>query len=494
MKFKILAAILAIPSIVYSQDQAYKIIFKQDFEDDTPGLYNKNQWKADWNSPAYENGLDKTYIIETDDGNRVMQLNLPKGSVGPTAGGIQWEAPFKGQTEVYLSYNVMFKPGFNWVMGGKLPGLGGGPAYGSGTPMVWNEGFSSRLMWRYGTNAGKIMFYSYHQGITGNFGDGDPWGPYILQTRDNAWHNITIRLVLNTIDKKKLVTDPQHAGNNDGLMEGFINGVLMTSVTGVCFRNLPSIMIDKMHITSFFGGNSEKFAAARDEWILLDDITLFTYSDTTNLPVGNVPSNPGRVLVLPNYIQEKPELTESDPVQLQKPEGLHVVRKTTNQIDVAWDGTSGGIKQYVIFIDGVRKGYSATPSFSIKGLTTATKYSVSVIATGNKNNDSPMSEAINISTTGPDTEAPSAPTQLIIEGKVNTQLELSWKASEDNTGVAGYVIFVNGVVTSTTMNTHFTLQGLKPDKTYVIAIAAYDAAGNKSERSESITAGIIAHN
>ena len=62
------------------------------------------------------------------------------------------EAPFAGLDEVYMSYNIKFRPGFQWVEGGKLPGLGGGPAYVISTSMGTRfslkglkQGFSYKL-------------------------------------------------------------------------------------------------------------------------------------------------------------------------------------------------------------------------------------------------------------------------------------------------------------------------------------------------------------
>ena len=118
--------ILLAQNSIKAQDNVYNIIFKQDFENDTPGLYNKTEWREDWNNPDYSNGLDKTYIIKTSDGNKVMQWNYPKGSVGPSEGGGQFNPPNNAQAdEVYMSYNIKLKPGFDWNLGGKLPGYNG---------------------------------------------------------------------------------------------------------------------------------------------------------------------------------------------------------------------------------------------------------------------------------------------------------------------------------------------------------------------------------
>ncbi len=497
MNWKFAALFLFIPLQGYSQDKPYTILFRHDFENDTPGLYRKDQWRKDWNSPPYANGLERIDIITTEDGNKVMQWNFPEGSVGPVMGGGQWEAPFPGKVEVYMSYNIKFKPGFKWVQGGKLPGLGGGPPYGSGTPMKWNEGFSARLMWRFGANAGKIMFYSYHQDNPDIYGAGYPWARYILRTTPEKWYNITIRVVMNTIDPGKLVTDPRHAGNHDGIMEGFINGLLMLSVQGISFRNLPSIHIDKMDITSFFGGSGSEYAAARDEWILLDDVCLFEYTDTLNNPVGNVPSKPGRILSLPNSLPDSPAGANSEAGGNAKtgsfniPTGLHIIQNSQNQLNIAWDKApeESPVDHYVIYLNGVRKGISNSASYLVRGLMPHTEYSIAVAASDTRGHESQMSTPLIVTTRGPDTQAPSPPLGLQVTEISETRVDISWKPANDNTKAAGYVIFVNETVVGTSMGTHYSVKGLKPGSTYSIAVSAYDADGNKSEKSEPVTVG-----
>jgi hypothetical protein len=52
-------------------------------------------------------------------------------------------------TDATFEYDIMFGESFNFVRGGKLPGLGGGASMGSkGTPEQYRNGFSARLMWR----------------------------------------------------------------------------------------------------------------------------------------------------------------------------------------------------------------------------------------------------------------------------------------------------------------------------------------------------------
>ncbi len=472
------------------QSDVFNILFKQDFENTTPGQYNANEWKRDWNSPAYQNGLEKTKILLESDGNHVMQWNYPKGSVGPSAGGAQWEAPFAGQDEVYMSYKIRFKPGFNWVEGGKLPGPGGGPAYGSGTPMEWDEGFTARLMWRFGENAGKVMFYAYYQDKPGLYGAGHPWSNYVLKTDPERWYTITIRIVMNSFDQNKLVSDPHHAGNHDGLMEGFIDGVLMTSVTGICFANLPSIKVDKMHITSFFGGNGSNYAAARDEWNLLDDVYVFNYAPGVNVPRGHTPSPKGRVLQLPN-LEQSISVPVTDTQAPSVPKGLFADEVTENRFHLKWNPSSDntGVTGYHVYIDGKDAGKSSGTAYTVTNLIGGTKYSVCLSAYDAASNESQKSTPIVIQTIGEsnaDLQSPSVPGGLVLNGKTESSVSMSWSPSTDNVGVSGYIIFLNGTVKGTSTGTSYRINDLRSNTSYALTVSAYDASSNKSLPSQAL--------
>jgi chitodextrinase len=84
-----------------------------------------------------------------------------------------------------------------------------------------------------------------------------------------------------------------------------------------------------------------------------------------------------------------------------------------------------------------------------------------------------------------DTQAPTAPQNLTGSAASSSQINLSWTASTDNVGVAGYRIYVNGATTPLTSVTGTTYQhtGLSASTTYSYTVAAYDAAGNASARS-----------
>lgn len=88
----------------------------------------------------------------------------------------------------------------------------------------------------------------------------------------------------------------------------------------------------------------------------------------------------------------------------------------------------------------------------------------------------------------PDTQAPTAPTNLAVTGVTSTGVSLSWTASTDNVGVTGYEIWRDGVKVATTASTSYTNTGLAPSTSYTYLVKAYDAKNNVSEPSNSVVA------
>ncbi len=92
------------------------------------------------------------------------------------------------------------------------------------------------------------------------------------------------------------------------------------------------------------------------------------------------------------------------------------------------------------------------------------------------------------SSVGPtDVIPPSAPADLALVSRTNTSVDLSWSASTDNLGVAGYNVYRDGTLVSSPTAHSATVSGLTCGTSYVFAVEAFDVAGNVSSRS-SVTA------
>jgi chitodextrinase len=85
----------------------------------------------------------------------------------------------------------------------------------------------------------------------------------------------------------------------------------------------------------------------------------------------------------------------------------------------------------------------------------------------------------------PDTQAPTAPSNLSSSNITTVSFTLSWAASTDNVGVIGYDVYQNGVKINllNVTGTSFNVISLLPGTTYSYYVKAKDAAGNVSASS-----------
>ncbi|MEV4622664.1 cellulose binding domain-containing protein [Asanoa sp. NPDC049573] len=103
-----------------------------------------------------------------------------------------------------------------------------------------------------------------------------------------------------------------------------------------------------------------------------------------------------------------------------------------------------------------------------------------------------FSAAVNGGGTGSDTQAPSVPGQPTAGAVTASSVALSWAASTDNVGVAGYDVYrQQGGGTATLVGsptgTSYTATGLSANTAYTFSVRARDAAGNVSAASAGRT-------
>jgi len=92
-----------------------------------------------------------------------------------------------------------------------------------------------------------------------------------------------------------------------------------------------------------------------------------------------------------------------------------------------------------------------------------------------------------LSTQTVETSPPTAPTSLTATAVNSLTVNLSWTASTDDVGIAGYQVYRNGVLVITLYETSTTYSDtqLDPSTNYTYQLAAFDGAGNLSAQSNS---------
>jgi hypothetical protein len=95
-----------------------------------------------------------------------------------------------------------------------------------------------------------------------------------------------------------------------------------------------------------------------------------------------------------------------------------------------------------------------------------------------------------------DTVPPTAPTNFIATATSDSEVDLSWSASTDNVGVAGYYVYsCSGVgciiganpIATVTSGTAYNNTALTPSLIYYYKVEAFDAAGNISRPASAYT-------
>jgi len=160
---------------------------------------------------------------------------------------------------------------------------------------------------------------------------------------------------------------------------------------------------------------------------------------------------------------------------------------TTSSFLLTWTGSTDnvGVVAYDVYQGSTFLGSNASPSFSVTGLSPSTTYTMTVKARDAAGNVTPAS--IQVTTSSTDTVAPTIPTGLNASSRASRSFTLNWTPSTDNIGVTGYTIYKNGTSIGTSATTSFAVTGLATNTAYAMTVSAYDAGGNNSAQSATLS-------
>ena len=181
------------------------------------------------------------------------------------------------------------------------------------------------------------------------------------------------------------------------------------------------------------------------------------------------------------------------------PTNLNASVISSSQINLSWTAASDnvGVVGYKIFRGGMQVATTTGTTFINTGLTASTTYSFLVKACDAAGNISAASNAASVTTlaaTSTDITIPSAPANLVAHVISFQHVNLKWSTSTDNVGVVGYIVLRDGVQINKVKNNHYNDIGLTASTTYSYLVKAYDAAGNISAASNTITVTTLGRN
>ncbi|KAJ7770230.1 polysaccharide lyase family 14 protein [Mycena maculata] len=214
----------------------------------------------------------------------VLQVTYPAGSFSNNTGGAQfinlWNTTQTGGFQsMLLSYEVAFDADFDWVMGGKLPGLRGGTdptgCSGGNEPNGF-DCFSARIMWR--TNgAGEVYAYIPSPNnlcsektiiCNSDYGISISRGSFTFNS--GQWNRVTLLVQLN---------NPANVAN--GNIEVYFNDVQALAQQDLQIRASTNLTTNGLYFSTFFGGSDSTWATPN---------TTHTYFRNMELWGGGSPS------------------------------------------------------------------------------------------------------------------------------------------------------------------------------------------------------------
>lgn len=224
------------------------------------------------------------------------------------------------------------------------------------------------------------------------------------------------------------------------------------------------------------------------DWANFDEIEL-NKGDVIRV-TASCNSNPSKpsVHVTPiiTYVDKAVVDTEAP----DAPTAVRTADVTETTAHVAWEAALDNVATtgYNVYVNGekVNKELVTATEYDLTGLTPATDYSVEIEAVDAAGNVSEKSEAATFTTAkAVDTEAPSVPTDVKASDVTKTGATVTWTASTDNKGVAGYNVYVNGTQVNDTLvaTTEYVLTGLTEGTEYTVEVEAVDTNNNVSAKA-----------
>ncbi|MEM6840034.1 MAG: polysaccharide lyase [Cyanobacteria bacterium P01_C01_bin.120] len=259
-------------SSVSSEASANEVVLWQ-------GDFLAADWMQGWgaqDSGAW--GLENLTVrtVETGPFPAILRVYYPAGSASPSVsrrqgvplGGGQFYADLDlpPQTALRLSYAVRFAANFDFVKGGKLPGLYGGVGNSGGDIPDGTDGFSTRLMWR---RDGEGELYAYLP-TSERYGTSIERGAWTFQP--GVWHRIEQEIVLNDPDQQ------------NGQARIWVDGQQVISQNSLQFRTTDDLKIDGLFFSTFFGGGDASWSTPHDVHIDFADFSVSEVAPTTTTP------------------------------------------------------------------------------------------------------------------------------------------------------------------------------------------------------------------
>jgi hypothetical protein len=232
-----------------------------------PGMQGPRDVKAAFGAERLIGVEENVEIRQAQDGSSaLLRVRYPKDSInfgsakkGRPLGGAAFYTPFATGDVLCLHYKVRFPGDFDFVKGGKLPGLYGGEAPSGGDEVTGTNGWSVRLMWRK-DGAGEL--YEYIVNKDEEFGLSAGRGAF--QFPRGRWVEVDLEIKLN---------DP---GRQNGIARLWIDGKPAIEQRDLVYTTGGSAASNGgLMFSTFFGGSDDSWASPKDQHVDFADFRMY---------------------------------------------------------------------------------------------------------------------------------------------------------------------------------------------------------------------------
>lgn len=184
--------------------------------------------------------------------------------------------------------------------------------------------------------------------------------------------------------------------------------------------------------------------------------------------------------------------TASDTEDPTAPASVTASALSAGQVQLSWTASTDNVTVagYKVYRDGQSIAQVTSTSFLDTTVVGNHDYNYEVTAIDEAQNESSKTAAQPSPVHTPDAtdkEKPSKPDGLGVDLLTTSSVAFSWNDSTDNVGVVGYHVYRDGKALPDTSEPSFVDDGLKSGTTYNYTVAAYDASGNVSDVSDTLT-------
>ena len=211
-------------------------------------------------------GVEENVTLHKEGEVAFLRVRYPEDSInfgsadeGRPLGGASFFVPAPAGNAACIHYKVRFPEEFDFVKGGKLPGLYAGKAPSGGDKVSGSEGWSIRLMWR---EAGDGELYEYVYNKKGKYGASVGRGLFRFPT--GQWVDVDLEVQEND------------RGRRNGVARLWIDGRLVIEQTDIVFVSKAATEAETgLFFSTFFGGSDSDWATPRDQHIDFGNIQLY---------------------------------------------------------------------------------------------------------------------------------------------------------------------------------------------------------------------------